>query len=62
MGGVGVVNTSLEGDILKYGEQFQFPATNNEAEYEAILIGLKVAKSLRARDVLLKSDSKLVIR
>lgn len=61
MGGVGVILTSLKGDILKYGVQLQFPATNDEAKYEAILIGLRVARSLGAKNVILKSDSKLVI-
>lgn len=41
--------------------RLQFPATNNKAKYKVILIGLKVAKSLGARNVLLKSNSKLVI-
>lgn len=41
--------------------RLQFPSTNNEAKYKVILIGLKVAKSLGARNVLLKSNSKLVI-
>jgi len=35
--------------------------TNNEAEYEAILTGLRVAKALRAKIALLRSDSQLVI-
>ena len=38
-----------------------FPATNNEAEYEAILTGLKVEKALGAKNLLLQSDSKLVM-
>ena len=62
MGGVGVVITSIKGDILKYGVQLQFTAIDNEVEYEAILTGLKVARFLGARNVLLKSDLKLVIR
>lgn len=61
MGGVGVVITSPEKDILKYGVQLQFPTTNNKAEFKAILTGLRVLKSLEAKHVLLKSDSKLVI-
>ena len=59
--GVRVVITSPKGDDLKYGVQLQFPATNNEAEYEAILTGLRLAKSMEAKTVLLKSDSRLVI-
>ena len=42
---VGVVITSLKGDTLKYGVQLNFPVTNNEAEYETILIGLKIAQA-----------------
>ena len=60
-GEVEVIITSLEGDILKYGVQLQFPATNNKVEYEAILTGLKIAKSMEAKNILLKSDSRLVI-
>ena len=33
-GGVGVVITAPDGEILKYGVQLRFPATNNEAEYQ----------------------------
>ena len=36
MDGVGVVITTPDGEILKYGVQLRFPATNNEAEYEGI--------------------------
>ena len=46
---------------MKYGVQLNFPVTNNEAEYEAILIGLKIAQAFRAKTALLKSDSQLVI-
>ena len=36
-------------------------ATNNVAEYTAVLEGLKRAKELGATDVMLRSDSKLLI-
>lgn len=48
-GKVGANITSPEGDILKYEVQLQFPATNNEVEYEAILTGLRLAKSMEAK-------------
>ena len=60
MGGVGVILFSPENDILKYGVQLKFLATNNEAEYEAVLTGLWVAKALGVRNLKLNSDSKLV--
>lgn len=61
MEGVGIVNLTPEGDTLKYEVQLQFPITNNEVEYKPILMRLRVAKALRAKSALLKSDSKLEI-
>ena len=60
-GGAGIIITSLEKDILKYGVQLKFPVTNNEAEYEALLTGLRIARALRGENIMLKSDSQLVI-
>ena len=60
MGGVGVILLSLEKYILKYKVQLQFLATNNEAKYEAILTGLRVAKALGVRNLKLNSNLKLV--
>ena len=54
--------TSLENDVLKYGVQLQFPITNNEAEYEAVLASLRVARALGVKNVRLRSDSKLIVR
>ena len=55
------VITTYDGEMLKYGVQLKFPATHNEAEYEGILLGLRIGKALRAKNLLLQSDSKLVI-
>ncbi|XP_050290223.1 uncharacterized protein LOC126728450 [Quercus robur] len=60
-GGVGVVITTPDGEVMKYGVQLKFPTTNNEAEYEGILTGLRLGKALGARNLLIQSDSKLVI-
>ena len=60
-GGVGVVITTPNGEILKYGVRLRFPATNNEAEYEGILTGLRLRKVLGVKNLLIQSDSKLVI-
>ena len=53
--------TLLENDVLKYGVQLQFPVTNNEAEYEAVLASLRVARALGVKNVRLRSDSKLIV-
>ena len=47
--------------MLKYGVQLKFLATNNEAEYDGILTGLRLGKALGAKNLLVQSDSKLVI-
>ena len=60
-GRVGIVIASPENDVLKYGIQLKFSITNNEAEYEALLAGLRIARALRAEKIVLKSDSQLII-
>ena len=59
--GVGIIIVTPNGEMLRYGVQLKFPATNNEAEYEGILTGLRFGKALRAKNLLIQSDSKLVI-
>ena len=50
--GVGVVITALNGEVLKYGVQLKFLATNNEAKYEGILTGLRLGKALGVENLL----------
>jgi hypothetical protein len=38
----GVVFIPAEGDILKYSIQLEFPTTNNIAEYEGLVTGLRL--------------------
>ena len=59
--GVRVVITAPDGEVLKYRVQLKFSATNNEAEYEGILTGLRFKKALGAMNLLVQNDSKLVI-
>ena len=60
-GGVEVVIITSDEETLKYGVRLKFPATNNEVEYEGILTGLRLGKALRATNLLIQNDSKLVI-
>ncbi|XP_075645370.1 uncharacterized protein LOC142616393 [Castanea sativa] len=60
-GGIGTILKSLKGDKLEYAAHLQYQTTNNEAEYEALLKGLELAKSLGAESVVVKGDSQLVI-
>ena len=59
--GVRVVITALNGEVLKYGVQLKFPATDNEAKYEGILTGLRLGRALGVKHLLVQNDSKLVI-
>ena len=44
--GGGIVLSSLKGDRLRYALQIHFAASNNVAEYEALVHGLRLAKEL----------------
>ncbi|XP_057464946.1 uncharacterized protein LOC130754714 [Actinidia eriantha] len=59
--GVGVVLKSLEGATFEQCLRFGFPAMNNEAEYEALIAGLRSASKLGVRDLCIYSNSKLVV-
>ena len=48
-GGVGVVITTLDREVLKYRIQLKFSATNNEAEYKGILTGLRLERHFELR-------------
>ena len=58
---IGVILKSLEGDKLRYATRLQYQTTNNEIEYEALLKGLELAKSLGAELVIIQGDFQLVI-
>ncbi|XP_075644399.1 uncharacterized protein LOC142615544 [Castanea sativa] len=59
-GGVGVVLNSPEGDELKCMIRLDFPTTNNEAEYEALITGLDLAQVVGATNVVVHCDSQVV--
>src|SRR3954465_8136070 len=60
-GGAGVVIESPEGLVTEHALRFGFKASNNAAEYEAVLAGLDLAKSAGAKRVHVNSDSALVV-
>jgi ribonuclease HI len=59
--GAGVIFTSPKGDKLQYMLQIYFHASNNVAEYEALVHGLKMAKEIGIRRILCFGDSDLVV-
>jgi ribonuclease HI len=51
--GAGIVLTSPKRDQLKYVMQIHFAASNNVAEYEVLVHGLKVSKDWHSPDRML---------
>ena len=49
--GAGIVLASPDGFKISYGLKFQFEASNNAAEYEAIIAGLELASTLKIKDL-----------
>jgi ribonuclease HI len=61
-GGAGVLFMSPRGEQLKYMFQILFEVSNNEAKYEALLHGLRLAISLGIKRLLVYGDSLLVVQ
>ncbi|XP_056847422.1 uncharacterized protein LOC130498094 [Raphanus sativus] len=59
--GVGLVLTSPTGESASKAVRCNFKATNNEAEYEALIAGLTLAKQMGVEDIQVFSDSQLII-
>ena len=60
--GTGLILTSPKGIDIEYALRFGFRASNNEAEYEAVIAGLNLAHSLEVDQLEVCSDSQLVVR
>lgn len=67
--GIGVVFCNEKGQLVKsYGEYLGDGLTNNEAEYSAVIFGLKKFKALFGKELAknseieIKSDSELIVK
>ena len=60
--GAGLILTSPEGIDVEYALRFDFQASNKEAEYEAVIVGLNLAHSMEADQLEVSSDSQLVVK
>ncbi|KAL0283136.1 UNVERIFIED_CONTAM: hypothetical protein Sradi_7239400 [Sesamum radiatum] len=59
--GAGIVITAPQSEDLEFAIKFGFKA-NNEAEYEALVIGMRMAHKAGAKHLLAYSDSQLVVK
>ena len=57
----GLILTSPKGIDIEYALRFEFQASNNEAEYDAVIAGLSLAHSLEIDQLEVCSDSQLVV-
>ena len=60
--GVGIFILSPQGMPTKFKCKVDGNCSNNKAEYEALIIGLRILKDLGAQKVEIKGDSELVIK
>lgn len=55
--GVGLILTNSKGVVIEYALHFSFRAINNQAEYDALLAGLKIAKEFGVKSLRIFIDS-----
>ena len=60
--GAGAVILDEEGSVLARLGRFLGKQTNNVAEYQGLLLGLRRARQMGAREVEVRADSQLLIR
>nr|GEV76724.1 retrovirus-related Pol polyprotein from transposon 17.6 [Tanacetum cinerariifolium] len=58
--GAGLILTNPEGVEFTYTLRFRFDATNNEAEYEALIARLRIAKQMGVKNLQANVDSRFV--
>ena len=51
---------SLEVSVIEQSVRLDFSASNNESEYEALIVGMKKAKTLGVQNLQIHYDSQLV--
>lgn len=59
--GAGIVLQGPNGFLKEHSLVFKFRASNNQADYEALLAGLELARDIRARRLICRTDSQLVV-
>ncbi|GJX19326.1 reverse transcriptase domain-containing protein [Tanacetum coccineum] len=58
--GAGLMLVNPEGKEYTYTLRFEFETTNNEAKYEALIAGLRIAKEMQIQELAIFVDSQLV--
>ncbi|GFY91112.1 hypothetical protein Acr_07g0013080 [Actinidia rufa] len=61
-GGVGIVLNKMEGERIDLSYKLDFKVLSNEAEYEALILGLLATLNIGISCLCIKGDSKLVVK
>ena len=59
--GLGMQFKALIEEVIEQAVHLNFPASNNEAEYEVIIARLDLAISVSSKKIVIRSDSQLVV-
>lgn len=59
--GAGILLQSPEGTWFEYALRFNFKTSNNKAEYEALLVGCRIAQSMGVACLLILIDSQRIV-
>ena len=59
--GIGAVLATPQGQLIPFARKMTFPCTNNEAEYEAYILGLQLALEHGIKKLHVQGDAMLVI-
>ncbi|KAK2427943.1 hypothetical protein QL285_026492 [Trifolium repens] len=59
--GAGIILENGKGIIIEVSLTLSFPTSNNQAEYEAFLAGLRLAEDIGVRNIKICTDSQLVV-
>ncbi|KAK2356969.1 hypothetical protein QL285_094283 [Trifolium repens] len=59
--GAGIILENGKGIVIEVSLTLSFPTSNNQAEYEAFLAGLRLAEDIGARQIKICTDSQLVV-
>ncbi|PNX97954.1 ribonuclease HI-like protein [Trifolium pratense] len=58
--GASIILENEDGILIEESLALSFPTSNNQAEYEAFLAGLRLAENMHAKEVKIYTDSQLV--
>nr|KYP69397.1 Retrovirus-related Pol polyprotein from transposon 17.6 [Cajanus cajan] len=58
--GTGIILEGPDGVLVEQSLRFDFKASNNQAEYEALIVGMSLAHEMGVQTLIARSDSQLV--